>query len=434
MTWTDDRETQQEKNLQVNNNSHYIQKTAGLIRYSCGILYMAFTFSYLFFLQGEVLAEAQHVYSKGLTTYHLFAGALISTIVLQLVQWVVAMLSQLPARWHALSYVPSTLLLIIFTDATSDVLLHFTFGAWIWAAPIVLLLYIGSVVLIRMLYHEDETHVYGVKSLMYPNYIILFVLILLAGSMSHTSDVYHYELKTERLILEGDYEEASRVGERSLASSKRLTQLRMYALSLQGQLPERVFDYPQYYGTKGLLDVHDTTPYYRVPASDICLHLGAICGSSVRDENRYFHLLYADSLANEHTSDYYLCMLLLKNDLKSFCKALPRFYRFIDEVGVNDSLPVVQPDSLPRAYREALLVYGDQRFAHEGKVVVGKDTIAIFTNSAFIAAYNDYCYIKASIADELEKINRAHRAYGHTYWWYHDYSKKAQGLLAPRKE
>lgn len=415
----------------MNNNSHYPQKTAGLIRYSCGILYMAFTFCYLFFLQGEVLAEAQHVYSKGLTTYNLFAGALISTIVLQLLQWVTSLLSGLPARWHALSYVPSTLLLIIFTDATSDVLLHFTFGAWVWAAPIVLLFYVVAVILVRKLYREDETRVYGVKSLMYPNYIILFVLILLAGSMSHTSDVYHYELKTERLILEGYYAEAAKVGEKSLKSSKRLTQLRMYALSRQNELAERIFDYPQYYGTEGLLDVHDTTPYYRVPASDICLHLGAMCGASVRDENRYFQLLYADTLANARTNDYYLCMLLLRNDLKSFRRALPRFYRYVTIAGVNDSLPAIMPDSLPRAYREALLMLGTPRFAHEGKVVVGKDTLATFTDVAFIAAYNDYCHIKQSIEDETERVNRTHRAYGHTYWWYHDFSKKAKGLLAP---
>lgn len=418
----------------MNNYTHYQQKTAGLIRYSCGILFIAFTFSYLYFLQGEVLAEAQHVYSKGLTSYNLFVGAIISTAVLQLVQWVVAMLSRLPSRWHALSYVPSTLLLIIFTDATSDVLLHFTFGAWMWAAPAILLLYVVAVAVIRALYHEDEESIYGVKTLMYPNYIILFVLILIAGSMSHTSDVYHYELKTERLILEGDYAGATEVGKKSLKSSRRLTQLRMYALSRLGELPERIFDYPQYYGAKGLLDVHDTTPYYRVPTSDICHHLGAFCGKSVRDEKRFYELLYAaDTLANEHTNDYFLCTQLLNNDLKSFLRSLPRFYRYVYEPGVNDSLPPLKPDSLPRAYREALLLAANQRYAYDGKVVIGHDTLATFTDTAFISAYRDYCHIKASITEERERINRTHRAYGHTYWWYHDYSKKANGIIAPKE-
>ena len=85
------------------------------------------------------------------------------------------------------------------------------------------------------------------------------LLILVLGFVPQSSDVYHYEVKVERLILDGDYEEASRVGERSLASSARLTQLRMYALSQQGLLAERIFEYPQYDGARGLLDVRRTS-------------------------------------------------------------------------------------------------------------------------------------------------------------------------------
>lgn len=416
----------------MNNNYRHTQKTAGIIRYSCGLLYMAFTFCYLYFLQGEVLAEAQHVYSKGLTSYNLLAGALTSTIVLQSVQWCVAMFSRLPSSWHALSYVPSTLLLIIFTDATSDVLMHFTFGAWSWGAPLVLAVYALAVVIIRSLHHDDDSRIYGTKSLLYPNYIILFALIITAGSMSHTSDVYHYELKTERLILEGKCDEAAQVGKKSLRTSQRLTQLRMYALSRIGQLPERIFDYPQFYGVKGLVDIHDTTPLYRVPITEICAHLGAVCGKNVRDEARYFQLLYADTLANAHTNDYYLCMFLLKDDLKSFANELPKFYRFVTIAGVNDSLPPIAADSLPRAYREALLISGNPDYAHDGKVVIGSDTIARFTDAEFLSSYNDYCYLKATLTDGKECLNRSHRMYGNTFWWYHDFGKKAHGSLSPR--
>ena len=92
-------------------NSHR-QKTAGLIRYSCGILFMLFSFCYLFFLHGELLAEAQFVYSNGITTYNLLIGAIIITVVLQIVQWIVGLLSNLPTRWHALSYLPSMVVLL----------------------------------------------------------------------------------------------------------------------------------------------------------------------------------------------------------------------------------------------------------------------------------------------------------------------------------
>ena len=64
------------------------QKTAGPIRYSCGILFILFSFCYLFCLQGEILAEAQFVYSKGVTSYNILIGAIVISVVLQIIQWV----------------------------------------------------------------------------------------------------------------------------------------------------------------------------------------------------------------------------------------------------------------------------------------------------------------------------------------------------------
>ena len=257
----------------MNYNHPFRQKTAGLIRYSCGILFMLFSFCYLFFLQGEILAEAQFVYSKGVTTYNIFIGAVIITVVLQIIQWIVSMLSRLPSRWHALSYVPSLLLLAILTDVNQEAMLHFSFGAWVWVAPIVLVVYIALVIIAKVVDADFENYAIDIKSQIYPNFIILFLLILCVGAIPQSTDVYHFELKTERLILEGDYEAASNVGERSLRTSPRLTQLRMYALSKQGLLAERLFEYPQYYGSLGLLDVTDTLDYYRFsPSAFIWVH------------------------------------------------------------------------------------------------------------------------------------------------------------------
>ena len=60
---------------------------------------MLFSFCYLFFLQGEILAEAQFVYSKGITSYNILIGAIIITVILQIVQWIVNISSRLPSRW-----------------------------------------------------------------------------------------------------------------------------------------------------------------------------------------------------------------------------------------------------------------------------------------------------------------------------------------------
>ena len=128
--------------MRVNSYRTRKQKTAGMIRYSCGILFMLFSFCYLYFLQGEIRAEAQFVYSRGITSYDMLWGAIITTMVLQIVQWVVATASGLPSRWHALSYLPSMLILAILTNVSKEVLVDFTLGKWVWIAPSVLLFYV----------------------------------------------------------------------------------------------------------------------------------------------------------------------------------------------------------------------------------------------------------------------------------------------------
>lgn len=396
-----------------NYNHTYKQKTAGFIRYSCGILFMLFTFCYLFFLQGEILAEAQFVYSKGVTSYNLLIGAIVITVVLQVIQWVVSLLTHLPSKCHALTYLPSLLLLAILTDVNKEAIAHFSFGAWLWIAPTVLVVYVLLVILLKKSFADDLSS--DIKSQIYPNFIILFFLMLGVGAIPQTTDVYHYELKTERLLLAKDYEGAAAVGETSLAASARLTQLRMYALSKQGLLAERLFDYPQYYGSRGLLDVADTSALQRFTTQDICLHLGALCGKSIHSTDRYMQLLLsADTLCNQHTADYYLCGLLLDKKLKEFARELPRYYNLSDTVAGAY-------DRLPRAYREALLQLSKKSEALEGKLVVGGDSLATLSDFDMVARFRDYQELKSTLKDKTERMNQTHRQFGHTFWWYYDY-------------
>lgn len=383
---------------------------------------MLFSFCYLYFLQGEILAEAQFVYSKGVTSYNLFIGAVIITIVLQIVQWIVSLLSRLPSRWHALTYIPSMLMLAVLTDVDKEVMTHFSFGMWIWIVPLVLVLYVIIALVVKALANRSYEEYSDLKSQIYPNFIILFVLILMVGAVPQSTDVYHYELKAERLILDKDYVAASQVGENSLKSGARLTQLRMYALSQQGLLAERLFEYPQYYGSRGLLDVSDTLSSYRFSPQSICSHLGAFCGSSIQSTERYYQLLLGDSIWNEHTVDYYLCSLLLDKKLKDFQRELPRYY------DLSDSIPHVY-DRLPKAYREALFLIGQHDAALEGKIVVGTDTLATLTDAEIVARFRDYNELKSELKDKTERINKTHREFGKTYWWYYDFSHLATGEL-----
>lgn len=386
---------------------------------------MLFSFCYLFFLEGEILAEAQFVFSKGVTSYDIMTGAILITLVLQLVQWIVSMLSRLPSRWHAFSYLPSMLLLGCLSNLDRGGIIHFSLGNWVWIIPLVVLCYLLLVVVIRRLDNSREVYLLDIKSQIYPNFIILFLLILSLGFIPQATDVYHYELKAERLILEKDYEGAAAVGKRSLTSSARLTQLRMYALSQQGLLADRLFDYPQYDGSLGLLDVTDTLSVYRFSPQRICIHLGAYCDKSIHSTDRFYQLVLADSLWNEHTVDYYLCSLLLDKKLKEFRKELPRYYA----LGDNDSGVY---DRLPKAYKEALLLIGEHQHALEGKIVLHGDTLAVLTDYELLVRFREYNHLKKEIGDERERVNRTHREFGNTYWWYYDYSQLANGELRKR--
>ena len=132
--------------------------------------------------------------------------------------------------------------------------------------------------------------------------------------------------------------------------------------------------------------------------------------------------MLGDSIWNQHTADYYLCSLLLDKRLPEFLHQLPRYYN------LGDSVPSAY-DRLPRAYREALLQMGKKPDALEGKIVIGADTLATLSDFDMVARFRDYNEFKASFKDETERINKTHREFGNTYWWYYDYSHLAKGEL-----
>jgi len=366
---------------------------------------MLFSFCYLYFLEGDLLAEAQFVFSHGLTTYSILVGSVTLTVVLQFVQWIISLLFKFSWQCYALSYFPSLLGLAILTDQSKDTIMHFSLGAWIWLGPLLLVLYVLLVCLIRNLHLGDAGG--DIKPLLWRNYLILFVMLLGCGAVSPTKDVYCYELKTERLVMEKDYEGAARVADRSLAASRRLTELRMFALSKQDRLSECLFDYPQYYGAAGLLSIADTSSLYRFGPISICYSLGAIPDTNtIRSTRQYLMVMNrVDSLRTAATQDYYLCYLLLDKNLRAFTENLRKYYR-------EDS-----NSCLPRAYREAVLYINN---------VYGKKNrpLDYAIDSETVQRFEQYRQRKAEIADERERFNLMRREFGNTFWWYYEFQKR----------
>lgn len=381
----------------MNYNNPIPQKTVGIIRYSCGFLFLAFCFCYLFFLQGDVLAEVQFVLSNGLTSYSIVGGALIITLVLVLMQWVVSLVVRMPNKFYALTYVPSFLALAMLSDMDQNLEGDFIWGMWKWLLPLILVLWLISVFVIKSSDDTDSNFSRSFPALLWPNYLVMLVMVCLCGFVPKTKDCQQYELRVERLLEAKDYEEAAAVATKSLIASPRLTQMRMYALLKQGLLADSMFSYPQIHGTKGLLDISDTVRNCRFGTRNIEAALGHYAGKGIRTSKRYLEILKADSLATDNSKQYMLCYYLLEKNLDDFNAYLHKVY--------GDTITA----ELPRYYQEADIIQHP-----EYRV----DSLPIYINKVYVERYQAYQAMKDTIADDVERRNYTRRNYGDTYYWY----------------
>lgn len=384
----------------MNYNNPTPQQAAGITRYSCGFLFLAFSFCYLFFLMGEVMAGVQYVLSGGLTKYSILAGAIIIPVVLQAVQWVVAKVTCLPNSAHILSYVPSFILLAMLSDLDRNVDGDFVWGMWRWLVPTILVCWILLVIYVKRPKGEDEFLHITPQAWLWPNYLGMMAMICLTGLIPQAKDVEVYELKVERLLMDKDYEGAAGVGMKSYASSPRLTQMRMYALAHQGLLADSLFSYPQYYGAKGLLDIIEIDTVSRFKSRRYSTFLGASPGKSIKNSERYLTLLCNDSvLANDNARQYLLCYLLLEKKVNEF---ETEFYKVYGDTIKAD---------IPRAYQEALITRLPD---------LSPEFLPIYINKVYVDRYSAYQTMRDSIKDATERKNLTRRVYGDSYWWYLD--------------
>lgn len=374
----------------MNYNKAIHQKTPGVIRHSCSLLFVLFIFCFIFFIQGEVLAEAQYVFSKGLTRYSIFPGALILSGVAKVIQWLVTLLLTPSHRFYAITYVPSFVFVISIIWTALQPIETIVGIQLEWS---ILLLIAGAAVFISIFYfigklYEDKSDD-DISSCIWQNALLMMIMMVFTGAVTCTTDTIYYELQAERYIISGEYEKATEVAKTSLTATRRHTNLRMYALAKQGQLAERLFDYPQDFGGEGLISLADTASVYRFGSKRIEQRLGAFAGDNIHSSLRYLQIVNGnDTLRTGTTMDYYLCYLLLERNLTEFSHML-KVYGY-------DSIP------LPKAYREA---------------------VTLIENDSTDERYMSYLNQKADITDPLQRANFMRRNFGDTYWYYYEKNK-----------
>ena len=419
----------------MNYNNPIPKRTAAFISLSCRVLFCLFSFLYLLCIQNELLAEAHYVYSGGQTGYSALWGATVITMLLLLIQMTVEYFVRFSGRWYALSFFPSFLVLSMFCCLNPDVFENFSFGAWAWWGPILIILYAGFIYISS--YFPDNSIVeqdYHSGRYLWPNYLILLVMICISASFRKVSDVQMYEYKTERLLVDDNYDEAWQVGIESLETSPRLNQLRCYALAQKYQLGEHLFDYPQLYGLRGLIDIDDTCSLYRFGSRQICAALGMM-PDSIMDgvlhqvpltDMEYIEYVFQSDTTHENNivtennmnplrdnptihqklvREYYLCSKLLNRDIKDFSEALKRYYDITNHARIS---------TLPKAYREALILEAS---------MIGEDSLSQFCDTAMLSLYRGYLDLRHEYGSDsltVERRNYTRRQFGNTLWWFLD--------------
>lgn len=364
----------------------------------CGVLFAVFCYGFLYLMQADLMAAAQHVLSHGKTVYSPFWGAFIITLLLSALPFCIAYKAVVPTWAIALLYFPSCLCLALLTS--------FCFSGegtcvlstdWLWGVPVLLFYALILKVLAQIPEAHSQKTIWG---RLWPNVLLLAVFFGTVGICSNTDSRLHYELKAAHYLQDEDYEQALSVGKQSLEVSRRLTAMRCYALSRTGQLGERLFDYPMLYGSCGLLPSMSDSVGLSAWPDAFYRYMRARPSARLEDKATQFFRQLAerrDTVVDESLADYLLCAYLLDKNLDAFARTLSVYYA-ID-------------DSLPRSYKEALVLYTHVRM----------HPVLTYQNNVLQTNYSEYQAQRRKPVTTPERYKTCRRLYGTTYWFYYHF-------------
>ena len=368
------------------------------IRLMCAIVFVVFSFCWLYFFQADMMMMTQHVLSHGMTRYHPLLGTVLITLVLWAIQFIVYALVPLTMRSHALTYLPSMLLLGMLSAVVPVGADGIEMG-FSWYVPILILLVWWLLTRVGRLAQEVEYD--KVISLfsqpMWINALIMSLLIIMVAWMGNSNAVMHYRMKMEHALLDGDFNKALKVGKKSLESDVDLTMLRMYALARKGTMGEHLFEYPVTANSSQMLPTDSLSVLMMYPADSLYQFLGARPAKRM-EPMRYLQLLERrDSVLNPAVADYQLCGYLIDRQLDKFASAIGRYYT------INDSLP--------RHYREALTLYTHLKTR----------PVVVYHQTVMDVDYNNLQELEKKYPLASERKGKVEEQYRGTYWYYYKY-------------
>jgi hypothetical protein len=371
------------------------------IHVMCAIVFSLFSFCWLYFFQADVLMMAQHVLSKGVTHYNPLIGACVITLLLYLLQKVLYRFLKLKKRSHALTYLPSMLILALLSSIVPEGDNGVRFSMPWWAVLLILVVWGLMVALARTTQDVESDVRFGLFSRpMWINLLFLSLMMMLVAWVGNTNAVFHYRMKVERCLLEGEAANALQAGKRSLESDKELFMLRTYALAREHALGEHLFEYPITGKREDMLPTAKTsTGFMMYPVDSLYKFMGARPAGLLSPE-RYLQLLERrDTLPNKTVQDYLLCGYLIDRQIDQFANEIGRYYH------INDSLP--------KHYREALTLYTHMRTRPK----------VVYHNAVMDEDYDNFQELERDYKDAIERKGKVEEKYRETYWYYYKYEK-----------
>ena len=376
------------------------------VRWTCAIVFIVFSFLWLYHFQADVLAALQHVMSGGRTKYNPLLGAVIITILLQLLQLLVHSVFCLTNRGHALTYFPSMLVLTLISAVNTDLAQSYAWGFWWIMVILVLIGWVGVCLVVKYIQNVEPdkgSRVFFSRP-MWINMLILFLMMIGVSAVGNTNAVFHYRMRAETCLLQGDYEGALDTGWESLESDVHLQMIRMYAMAKRGELGERLFHYPIVGSSSTMLPTSGEAHFVRYPV-DSLYHTFRARPARKMLPTTYLNLITSNprlsSLSNS-ARDYELCGLLIDRRLDDFVTRLQQYYT------INDSLDT---DHLPKHYREALTLYCHSR----------RHPILVYRDAVMEEDYRNLQELERKYPDATERQGKVEDWYGNTYWYYYKY-------------
>ena len=373
------------------------RRTARIIAVASGLLFSAFSFTYLSVFQKDVMEALHYSLAQGKTVYAPWMSAVLITVVLLVLRWAVNVLVGLKGPLKALSYFPSCLLLGVLTDVGHNVYHGGGISdTWGWMLPLCLVLYgvLGWLLAraARLWLNPEMPDIWVVNS----NFMTLLMLCFMTIGIGNTNVHFHHELQVEEALRKQDYGRALQVAEKTMDPSRNLTALRAYAMSRQGTMGEDLFRYPQLYGAAGLLMGTSDEKALRLNADSLSVYLGAKPALG-EPALTFFRRICEEESGNYTTLDYYLSALLLEKKLDEFVRAFDELYTV--------------RDSIPYYYRQALFL--DSKM-HPSAVTDSADV-------ALEELWGKYLQKQQELSGQRGEANYMRREFGDTYWWYYQY-------------